>query len=182
MKECKECFAQICILSFFHSFTMIYLLLGTNLGDRIQMLNRAIDLIAERVGTVVLQSSLYETAPWGVTDQPDYLNQVLTVDTKLKPEELLVQTQAIEQELGRVRLAKWGARVIDIDILYYDQFILQTDTLTIPHPFLHQRRFTLVPLDEVAPDFIHPILHKTTRELLAECEDRSEVTLFLSNE
>lgn len=157
---------------------MTFLLLGANLGDRTLTLSRAIDLIAERVGPVVKASGLYETAPWGVTDQPTYLNQVLAVETTLEPEDLLIRTQAIEQELGRVRLEKWGARVIDIDILYYDQLIWQTDTLTIPHPYLHQRRFTLVPLAEIAPAFVHPVLQKTTVELLEECEDESEVKLF----
>ncbi|MVM40788.1 2-amino-4-hydroxy-6-hydroxymethyldihydropteridine diphosphokinase [Spirosoma sp. HMF3257] len=159
---------------------MIILLLGANLGDRTQTLQRAIDLIAERVGPVIRQSGLYETAPWGVTDQPTYLNQVLSVETRLEPETVLIQTQAIEQELGRVRLEKWGARVIDIDILYYDQLIWQADTLTIPHPYLHQRRFTLIPLAEIAPDFIHPIFQETTLELLADCEDKSEVVIFNS--
>ncbi|GAB4011628.1 2-amino-4-hydroxy-6-hydroxymethyldihydropteridine diphosphokinase [Spirosoma migulaei] len=157
---------------------MKILLLGANLGDRTLTLRRAIDLIAERVGLVVNASGLYETAPWGVTDQPTYLNQVLAVETMLEPEEVLTQTQAIEQELGRIRLEKWGARVIDIDILYYDQLIWQTDTLTIPHPYLHQRRFTLVPLAEIAPAFVHPVLKKTTVELLEECEDESEVINF----
>lgn len=160
---------------------MIYLLLGANLGDRIQTLHRAIDLIEERVGPVIRQSSLYETAPWGVTNQPAYLNQVLMVETTLEPEAVLNQTQAIEQELGRVRLEKWGARVIDIDILYYDQLIRQTDRLTIPHPYLHQRRFTLVPLAEIAPDFVHSVLQKTTLELLADCEDEGEVTPYFSD-
>lgn len=154
---------------------MTFLLLGANLGDRVQTLRRAVDLITERVGALVLQSGLYETAPWGVTDQPTYLNQVLAIETILEPNFVLKQTQAIEQELGRVRFEKWGARVIDIDILYYDQLILQTDTLTIPHPYLHQRRFTLVPLTEIAPDFVHPILLKTTVELLADCADMGEV-------
>ncbi|MFD2935780.1 2-amino-4-hydroxy-6-hydroxymethyldihydropteridine diphosphokinase [Spirosoma flavum] len=156
---------------------MIFLLLGANLGDRVQTLRRATDLVAVRVGTVVHQSSLYETAPWGLTDQPTYLNQVLAVETSLEPEDVLSRTQTIEQELGRIRLEKWGARIIDIDILYYDQRVLQTDTLTIPHPFLHQRRFTLVPLAEIAPNFLHPILQRTSLELLEECSDRSEVTL-----
>ncbi|RYF48385.1 MAG: 2-amino-4-hydroxy-6-hydroxymethyldihydropteridine diphosphokinase [Cytophagaceae bacterium] len=154
---------------------MIYLLLGANLGNRTKTLQRAVDLIAEYIGPVVRQSALYETAPWGVTDQPAYLNQVLAIDTTLLPEDILVQTQTIEQELGRVRFEKWGARVIDIDILYYGDHVQESDTLTIPHPYLHQRRFTLVPLVEIAPEFVHPMLLKTNAELLAECEDESEV-------
>ncbi len=154
---------------------MLFLLLGANLNDRAQTLRRATDLIGERVGTVVQRSGLYETAPWGVTDQPAYLNQVLTVETTLEPEAVLQQTQKIEEELGRVRQQKWRARIIDVDILYYDALIVQTDTLTIPHPYLHQRRFTLVPLAEVAPNFTHPILGKTTVDLLAECTDTGEV-------
>lgn len=155
-----------------------FLLLGANLGDRVQTLQRAADLIAERVGPVVRLSELYETAPWGITDQPAYLNQVLVVETNLEPEAVLTRTQAIEQELGRVRLERWGARVIDIDILYYDQLVLQTESLTIPHPYLHQRRFTLVPLAEIAPNFVHPVFQKTTMELLIECTDMSAVTPF----
>ena len=155
-----------------------FLLLGANLGDRMLTLKWAADQIAERVGTVLRQSALYETAPWGVTDQPAFLNQVLLVETTLPPETVLAQTQAIEKELGRTRREKWEARTIDIDLLYYGQFVLQTDTLTLPHPYLHQRRFTLVPLAEVAPGFRHPVLRKTTLELLAECEDESEVALY----
>ncbi len=154
---------------------MLYLLLGANLGDRIQTLCRATDLIADRVGVVMRQSSLYETAPWGHIDQPAYLNQVLAVRTMLKPEAVLIQTQLIEQELGRVRHEKWGARIIDVDILYYNDLVRQSQMLTIPHPYLHQRRFTLVPLAEIAPDFVHPVFQKTTVTLLAECQDLSEV-------
>ena len=152
-----------------------FLLLGANLGDRVQTLRRVADLIAGRVGRVVQQSKLYETAPWGITDQPAYLNQVMAVDTTLEPEAVLIQTQGIEQELGRVRHEKWGARLIDVDILYYGGLVMQSATLTIPHPYLHQRRFTLVPLAEIAPDFVHPALLKTTVELLAECGDVGEV-------
>jgi 2-amino-4-hydroxy-6-hydroxymethyldihydropteridine diphosphokinase len=157
---------------------MLILLLGANLGDRVDTLRKAVSLIKERIGSVDQQSSLYKTAAWGVTDQPDFLNQVVRIDTDLTPESVLEQTQRTEQELGRIRREKWGARAIDIDILYYGQRIIHTETLTIPHPYLHQRRFTLVPLAEVAPDFIHPILQKTTLELLADCEDTGEVEIF----
>ena len=168
-----------CYLSIHHSsFIMLYLLLGANLNDRAQTLRRAADLIAERIGSVVRQSALYETAPWGVTDQPAYLNQVLAVETMLLPETVLMQTQRIEAELGRVRLEKWGARVIDVDILYYDDLVTESETLTIPHPYLHQRRFTLVPLAEIAPEFVHPVFQKTTAELLAGCGDVNDVLLY----
>ncbi|GAB3729123.1 2-amino-4-hydroxy-6-hydroxymethyldihydropteridine diphosphokinase [Spirosoma lituiforme] len=157
---------------------MIYLLLGANLGNRVKTLQRAAQLIGQHVGPILSQSALYETAPWGVSDQPTYLNQVLAIETTLPAEDVLVQAQVIEQELGRVRFEKWGARVIDIDILYYGDLIQQSDTLTIPHPFLHQRRFTLVPLAEIAPGFIHPVIGKTNRQLLAECDDEGEVKPF----
>lgn len=158
----------------------VYFLLGANLGDRVETLQQATVLIQKRVGPVKQQSSLYETAPWGLTDQPTFLNQALVVETALEPAFVLIQTQAIEQELGRVRLEKWGARVIDIDILYYDQLVLHTETLTIPHPYLHLRRFALVPLAELAPGFFHPVLQQTTLELLANCTDTGDVTIFNS--
>jgi 2-amino-4-hydroxy-6-hydroxymethyldihydropteridine diphosphokinase len=157
-----------------------FLLLGANLGDRVVTLAQAVVRIEQRVGRVVSQSNLYETAPWGVTEQPAFLNQVLSVETTLEPEAVLAQTQAIESELGRVRHEHWGARTIDIDLLYYDQLVWQTPTLTLPHPFLHQRRFTLVPLADIAPDFIHPVLRKTTLGLLADCDDTGTVTIFNS--
>ena len=172
--ECFECPFHRLPLTTYHS-SLKALLLGANLGERAQTLHRAADLIAERIGLIVRQSKLYETAPWGITDQPSFLNQVILVETALAPEAVLEQTQAIEHELGRVQDVKWGARIIDIDLLYYDQQIIDSDRLTVPHPYLHERRFTLVPLAEVAPDFMHPVLQKTSLELLAECADASEV-------
>ena len=153
----------------------LYLLLGANLGDPEQTFLAVCQLVTNNIGPIAAQSALYETAAWGVTDQPAFLNQVLRVDTYLTPADVLAKTQAIEQQLGRVRAEKWGARTIDIDLLFYGDLILDTPMLTLPHPLLHQRRFTLVPLAELAPNLVHPVLKKTVCALLEACPDRGDV-------
>jgi 2-amino-4-hydroxy-6-hydroxymethyldihydropteridine diphosphokinase len=159
----------------------VFLLLGSNLGDRLQILKSAEILVEERIGKIRSASSVYETAPWGVLDQPAFLNQILIVTTGLMPEKVLRIVLEIEHELGRIRYERWGARVIDIDMLYYQDIVMDTARLTLPHPRLQERRFTLVPLNEIAPDFIHPLLLKTTSQLLAECSDPGAVIIFSGN-
>ena len=156
-----------------------YLLLGSNLGNREEILENAIELIGNRVGHVLKRSTFYETAPWGVDNQPNYLNIAIGVTTSLNPNELLIQTQQIEETLGRVRLEKWGARLIDIDIIFYGEQIVNEPTLVIPHPLMHNRNFVLVPLEEIAPDFIHPIFHKSITALCNLCADIGEVKPYL---
>ena len=156
----------------------VYLLLGSNLGDRLQVMQTARELIQKEIGEIHAVSSVYETAPWGVLDQPAFLNQVVKIQTELKAEEVLWIILEIEHELGRVRYERWGARVIDIDILYFRNLILDSARLTIPHPRLHERRFTLIPLAEIAPDYVHPILNRSSLQLLASCPDDSEVKIF----
>lgn len=159
----------------------LYLLLGSNLGDRTLYLQQARETIATQVGTIVQASAIYETAAWGKTDQPSFLNQVLEVTTDFSPEQVLQTINTIEQDLGRERLEHWGARVIDIDILFYDNLVQQTQRLTIPHPQLHLRRFTLLPLYELSPDLVHPGLKQTIAELLENCPDKLEVKRFVEN-
>lgn len=156
----------------------VLLLLGGNLGDRQAILQQARTLIEQRIAPIVKTSKLYETAPWGVTDQPAFLNQVVQLNTVWHPIDILERILKIEKELGRERRERWGARVIDIDILYYDQLIMQMTHLVIPHPRLHERRFTLVPLAEIAPDFVHSKYQKTNEELLQQCTDNSDVNVF----
>lgn len=156
----------------------VFLLLGTNLGDRAANLKSARNLIAFRAGQIIATSSVYETAPWGKTDQPGFLNQCLAINTQHSPEELLRILQKTEKEIGRESTEKWGPRLIDIDILFYEDRTTATDQLTIPHPYLHQRRFTLLPLAEIAAKFKHPILNKSVENLLKVCEDQSEVKLY----
>ncbi|BDD09206.1 2-amino-4-hydroxy-6-hydroxymethyldihydropteridine diphosphokinase [Fulvitalea axinellae] len=160
----------------------IYLLLGSNLGNRERSLERALEGISERVGEVCDRSSVYESAPWGVEDQPVYLNQVLKVETELEPIELLRAVLAIEADMGRVRRKVWGARVIDIDVLYYGNEIIRSRELQVPHPRLHERRFTLEPICEIAPDETHPIFGLSQMELLDRCPDSLAVTKRIETE
>jgi len=152
-----------------------YLLTGSNLADRLDQLSVAKAIIVQQIGEVTAGSAIYETAAWGIEDQPPFLNQVLEVKTALQPLPLLQAVQEIEPSLGRTARSKWGPRVIDIDILFYDGLIIETPELTVPHPFLHQRRFTLQPLAEIAQGLVHPVFQITIRELLARCDDPLKV-------
>jgi len=153
----------------------IYLLLGSNLGQRRANLGRAWELIDKHAGPVKMVSSIYETEPWGRSNQQYFFNQAVQINTSLSPLELLETIHRIESKLGRIRYQKWAERLIDVDILYYDNKVIESDSLTIPHPELHNRMFTLIPMAEIAPLFNHPVLGKTSVELLQECNDVLEV-------
>ena len=155
-----------------------HILLGGNLGDRTKLIQQAHQFITERCGTIVKQSSLYETKAWGVENQPDFLNQVIILKTPLTPHHLLKELQEVELLLGRERHHKWHARTMDIDILYAEGESIDTTDLKVPHPQISFRRFTLVPLKELDPDFIHPTLSKSQSVLLDECTDTLEVKRY----
>ena len=154
----------------------IYLALGTNTGDRLANLRAAIDSLPPQV-LVCAQSSIYETEPWGYTDQPAFLNMALHAETDFSPLELLTHLKLLEQTLGRVPSFRNGPRLIDMDILFYDDLILETPTLVIPHPRLHERAFVLVPLMDIAPGLVHPGLSRSVAQLV-ETVERRGVSLF----
>ena len=149
----------------------VYLLLGGNLGDRQAYLKEAIAHIETEISPVVKASAIYETQSWGKTDSPDYLNQVILIQTELSAQTLLQKLLNIEWVIGRTREEKWGPRIIDIDILFYGDEIIDETDLQVPHPHLHNRRFTLDPLAELAPTLIHPILGKNILQLKDELTD-----------
>ncbi len=148
---------------------IIYLALGTNLGDRRANLRAAIAALPPAV-TVLVESPIYETPPWGITDQPAFLNMALKGETLLAPLALLSLLKRRETQLGRTPSIRYGPRQIDMDILFYAGLILDTPELVIPHPRLQERAFALVPLADIAPDYYHPVLEKTVREMLASCD------------
>jgi 2-amino-4-hydroxy-6-hydroxymethyldihydropteridine diphosphokinase len=161
------------------SMNISYLLIGGNQGDRLAQLASARDLITDAGGQILLASALYETAAWGKTDQPDFLNQALKVSTSQDAPAWLLTLLDIEERMGRRRAEKYGPRVIDIDILFFNNSIIREPGLSIPHPEIQHRRFALTPLEEIAPFLIHPVLHKTIRQLLAECTDPLAVKQFV---
>lgn len=157
-------------------YSTAYLLLGGNLGNREANLKQAIELLGDKIGKVSAVSSLYETAAWGKTDQPAFLNQAVALQTKLSALEVLDLALSIEQELGRVRKDKWGERLIDIDlILFGDQIINMPDKLQVPHPHMQHRKFVMEPLAEIAPDVVHPVLRKTILSIWRSINDPLEV-------
>jgi 2-amino-4-hydroxy-6-hydroxymethyldihydropteridine diphosphokinase len=152
-----------------------YLLTGGNEGDRYLNMQQARTNIEHICGRLLQVSSLYETAPWGKTDQADFLNQVLMIETKWSPRELLNAILQLEEKGGRIRTIKNAPRTIDIDILFYDQMVIEEPGLSIPHPRIADRRFVLEPLNEISPGYEHPVLHKTIHQLLLECTDELAV-------
>jgi 2-amino-4-hydroxy-6-hydroxymethyldihydropteridine diphosphokinase len=152
-----------------------YLLIGGNLGNRSANLQNALHQIEKNCGKILDLSAIYETAAWGLTNQPSFYNQALIIETNLTPNALMEELLSIETNMGRIRSLKLGPRIIDLDILLIDQLILDTELLTLPHPSMVQRRFALLPLAEIAPNLVHPILQKTIQELLIDCKDTLDV-------
>ena len=153
----------------------VFLLIGGNMGDRLQNLRQAIVFLQNTCGPVVQQSAVYETAAWGKTDQAAFLNQAVLLTTPLPAQALIATILTVEEKMGRQRMEKFGPRIIDIDILFYNDAVIDEPNLTVPHPQLQNRRFALEPLNEIAGTFVHPALHKTVEQLLLECSDELEV-------
>jgi 2-amino-4-hydroxy-6-hydroxymethyldihydropteridine diphosphokinase len=153
----------------------VYLLLGSNMGNSKQKLLTAIRYIEKEIGSVTRQSHLYKTAAWGKTDQPDFINQVIIVETSLDPQQTIKTILSIEKKMGRIRTEKNAPRIIDIDILFFGKQVINETELIIPHPQLANRRFVLIPLNELSPLLKHPVLKKTIHHLLRVCADKLPV-------
>lgn len=151
---------------------------GSNLGKRDQQLLEARQWIDREVGRVIGESSVYQTSPWGGIDQPDYLNQVWQIQTNLNPFQLMATLLELEKRANRERTQRWGARTLDLDLLFYDDYRIRTDFLTLPHPRIQDRNFVLVPLAEIAPDWRHPVLKQTVSYLAAHSPDEENVQVF----
>ena len=155
-----------------------YLSLGSNLGNRKNNLNEAIFHLKSKAGLIINTSKVYESEPWGLKDQKFFLNQVIKLKTSFSPQDLLKCCKNIEIKMGRSKSIKWGARNIDIDILYFSKLILNEDDLKIPHPLIQERKFVLLPLNELNKTFNHPTLNKTNSKMLEDCSDNSNIYLY----
>ncbi|MBV2226840.1 MAG: 2-amino-4-hydroxy-6-hydroxymethyldihydropteridine diphosphokinase [Sphingobacterium mizutaii] len=153
----------------------VYLLLGANIGNPNKQLEDAKVEIEDRIGKITRQSKIYESEAWGVENQPVFLNQVILLETDFSANKVLNEILKIEILLGRIRGQRWGSRIIDIDILYYNEDIIHTEDLQVPHPYIQERNFTLIPLVEIAADYSHPIFKKSNKELLEESTDQLNV-------
>ncbi len=153
----------------------IFLQLGSNMGDRNAYLQKARKLITEKIGMIKKRSRIYESVSWGIENQNNYLNQVLELKSKFTADEVLQKILDIENKIGRIRNEKWGERIIDIDILFYNDLIIEKEELCIPHIHLHNRKFVLTPLHEISPDYVHPKYRKKVSELMQECKDTEKV-------
>ena len=154
---------------------IVYLLLGSNLGNSKKQLSGALLLIEKKIGIITRRSGLYVTAAWGYTAQPDFLNQVIIAETNLTAIDTMQAILQIEKKMGRVRTEKNAARIIDIDILFFNKEIIAQEQLAVPHPQIQNRRFVLIPLNELSANFIHPVLNKTIHQLLRVCPDKLAV-------
>ena len=157
-----------------------YLIIGGNLGDRIKNLAKARSLIKKEIGKIIKTSSIYETASWGITAQPHFLNQVLLINTPFACESLMEIILSIEYKMGRIRIQKNASRIIDIDILFFNDEIIAKPNLNIPHPEIQNRKFTLIPLNEIASDLVHPVLQQTIKHLLSISQDKLVVKALKS--
>jgi len=155
-----------------------YLLLGSNMGNSQLQLTRAINKISKQIGIVIKQSKLYITSAWGNTNQPDFLNQVIVVETKLSSIQTMQTILTIEKQMGRLRTVKNAPRLIDIDILYFNKEVVDSKLLRLPHPEIQNRRFVLIQLNELSPNFLHPLSGKSNHQLLKDCNDELNVKKF----
>jgi 2-amino-4-hydroxy-6-hydroxymethyldihydropteridine diphosphokinase len=158
---------------------LVFLGLGSNQGDRLHYLEEAKEYLNNYVGTVIATSPVYETEPWGYESKSFFLNRVISVKTSLSAEQIINEISKIEEKMGRNRSSgKYADRIIDIDLLLYDDLIISTDRISVPHPQMDQRKFVLQPVSDIAGETVHPVFNKTINQLLAECNDQSKVELY----